>query len=349
VPPIEDGEHVRGPADAQTTFVVYSDYQCPVCAALAAQLPRLLEAYPNDVRVVYRHFPLPNFPNSPIAAEAVEAAGAQGKFWEMHDLLFKRQADWSPLSGDALRAELTSYADRIGLDVARFNRELDEGTHGDKIKASYEAAAQLGLNSTPTVFVNGRRWPNQTPFDYFFLDATVKVEAIRERQFKQPPAMAIDLNKRYTATIVTPRGDIVLELDPRAAPEAVNNFVFLARNGWYDDITFHKVITSVAAYAGDPTGTGAGAPGYFVQAANASELKVDAPGLVAMDTLNGRYFGSQFFITYAPQPAMNGKQIIFGRVTSGMEVLRTLQPRDPLKDVDAPPGLAIETIRIAEG
>jgi cyclophilin family peptidyl-prolyl cis-trans isomerase len=199
------------------------------------------------------------------------------------------------------------------------------------------------------VFVNGRQWPQTTPFDYFFLDATVKIEAIRDRQFKQPPPMAIDVDKTYTATIVTPKGEIVIALDAKAAPEAVNNFVFLARNGWYDDITFHKVITTVAAYAGDPTGTTAGAPGYFVRAARPSELEFDQPGLVAMDTINSLYFGSQFFITYAPQAAMTGKQIIFGRVVAGMEVLSGLTPRDPTRDVGAPPGLAISTIRISEG
>jgi cyclophilin family peptidyl-prolyl cis-trans isomerase/protein-disulfide isomerase len=349
VPPVQDGEHTRGPADAKTTFVIYGDFQCPVCAALAGQLPRLLKDHESEVRIVFRHFPLPNHDKAAITAEAAEAAAAQGKFWEMHDLLFKRQADWANLSGDAFRAELTSYATRVGLDIERFNRELDQGTYRDKVKQALDAATQLGLKGTPTVFVNGRQWPGMTPFDYFFLDATVKIEAIRDRQFKEPPPVAIDANKSYTATIATPKGEIVIALDAKAAPEAVNNFVFLARNGWYDDITFHKVITTVAAYAGDPTGTTAGAPGYFVQVAQPSELRFDQPGLVAMDTINSRYFGSQFFITYAPQPQFNGKQIIFGRVVSGMEVLRELTPRDPTKNVDAPPGLAITAIRISEG
>lgn len=349
VPPIQADEHTRGPADAKTTFVIYSDFQCPVCAALAGHLPRLLQDHEVEVRIVFRHFPLASHDKAAITAEAAEAAAAQGKFWEMHDLLFKRQADWTNLSGDAFRTELTNYATRIGLDVERFNRELDQGVYRDKVKQALDAATRLGLRGTPTVFVNGRQWPSMTPFDYFFLDATVKIEAIRDRQFKAPPPMAIDPNKSYTAAIVTPEGEIVIALDAKAAPEAVNNFVFLARNGWYDNITFHKVITTMAAYAGDPTGTTVGAPGYFVEVAKPGDLKFDQPGLAAMDTINSRYFGSQFFITFAPQPQLNGKHIIFGRVVSGMEILRKLAPRDPTKNVNAPPGLAITTIRITEG
>ena len=164
-----------------------------------------------------------------------------------------------------------------------------------------------------------------------------------------PPAMAIDTGKQYTATIVTDKGDITLQLFADRAPKTVNSFVFLARQGFYDGVTFHRVIEDFMAQTGDPTGTGGGGPGYQFEDEIDPELEFDRAGLLAMANTGPDTNGSQFFITYGPQPHLNGNHTIFGQVVSGMEVVEALTPRNPDKDPDAPPGDVIRTIRIVEG
>jgi cyclophilin family peptidyl-prolyl cis-trans isomerase len=167
-------------------------------------------------------------------------------------------------------------------------------------------------------------------------------------QWSEPPAMQIDVNRRYSAAIDTVKGVITVELLPQAAPVTVNNFVFLAREGYYDGATFHRVLPDFVAQGGDPTGTGSGGPGYFIPNETSAGLTFDGEGVVAMANSGADRNGSQFFITYSPQPGLNGDYTIFGRVTSGMEVARTLTPRDPANNPNAPPGDVINTITITE-
>jgi len=168
------------------------------------------------------------------------------------------------------------------------------------------------------------------------------------RSWTVPPAMTIDPQKHYTATIVTDKGDITIQLYAAEAPRTVNNFVFLARQGFYDGVTFHRVIPGFVAQTGDPTGTGTGGPGYqFADEFNPA-LKHDAAGIVSMANSGPNTNGSQFFITYAPQPHLDGVHSVFGKVTAGMDVLQKLTPRDPAKNPNAPPGDRIRTVRITE-
>jgi peptidylprolyl isomerase len=166
-------------------------------------------------------------------------------------------------------------------------------------------------------------------------------------QWSAAPAMQIDASKSYVATLHTVKGDIVIELLPQAAPITVNNFVFLARQHYYDGVTFHRVLPGFVAQGGDPTGSGSGGPGYFIPN-ETSDLTFDGPGVVAMANSGKDRNGSQFFITYAAQPALNGGYTIFGRVTSGMDVAQSLTPRNPQQDPNAPPGDKINSVTIEE-
>ena len=163
-----------------------------------------------------------------------------------------------------------------------------------------------------------------------------------------PPAMQIDVNKSYTATLHTAKGDIVIALLPQAAPVTVNNFVFLARQGYYDGVTFHRVLPGFVAQGGDPTGAGSGGPGYFIPNETDAGLTFDSEGIVAMANSGPDRNGSQFFITYAPQPSLDGGYTIFGRVTRGMDAALALTPRDPSANPDAPPGDQINSVTIEE-
>src|SRR5215470_15189670 len=159
--------------------------------------------------------------------------------------------------------------------------------------------------------------------------------------------MQIDPRKQYTAVMHTGKGDIRIQLFAEQAPITVNNFVFLAREGFYNNTTFHRVIGGFMAQGGDPTGTGTGGPGYqFNDESGALALPHDRAGILSMANAGRNTNGSQFFITYGPTPHLNGKHGVFGCVTEGIDVLRALRERDPQRDRN--PGDAIIAIDILE-
>jgi cyclophilin family peptidyl-prolyl cis-trans isomerase len=167
------------------------------------------------------------------------------------------------------------------------------------------------------------------------------------KQYSSAPPMLIDTSKSYTATVKMAKGgEFVIQLYADKAPITVNSFVFLARQGYFDGVTFHRVLSGFMAQGGDPTGTGNGGPGYsFVNEDN--DLSFDKAGVVAMANAGRDTNGSQFFITFGPQPQLDGGYTIFGQVTSGMDVVNAISLRDPEKK-PTPPGDAIESITIAE-
>jgi protein-disulfide isomerase len=148
--PIHEWDQTRGSADSRLTLVEYGDYECPACGALFVVL-RDLQAHTAELRLVYRHYPLSGIhKHAEMAAEAAEASGAQGRFWEMHDLLFEHQ--------NALKLDdLVRYAGQLGLDVDRFKRELKDGTYHERVRQNFIAGVQNGVNGTPGLFLNGVR------------------------------------------------------------------------------------------------------------------------------------------------------------------------------------------------
>jgi cyclophilin family peptidyl-prolyl cis-trans isomerase len=161
-----------------------------------------------------------------------------------------------------------------------------------------------------------------------------------------PPSGALDTSKAYTARFKTERGDIVVELYADRAPLTVENFVNLARAGFYDGTTFHRVIGGFMAQGGDPTGTGTGGPGYQFGDEFHPSLRHDGAGVLSMANAGPGTNGSQFFLTYGPTPHLDNKHSVFGKVTEGMDVLNSLRERDPQRDRQ--PGDRIDTIEISE-
>jgi len=311
-------------------------------------LAQIQSEYPEDVRVVYRHFPLMSIHDkAALSAQAAEAAGLQDKFWEMHDLLFERQQEWSEMSVEQFQEWLPARAEELGLDKERFSSDMLKPEVEAKAKAAWDRGVQIGLPGTPFLLVNSSIWPSNLPMSQGNIVAVIKLELLEPRQFDKCPPMTIDASKQYVATLHTEKGDIVIELFADKAPLAVNNFVFLARNGWYDGVTFHRVIKDFVAQAGDPSGTGYGSPGYAFSN-EISDLKFDKAGLVAMANAGPDSNGSQFFITFAPAPRLDGGYTIFGQVISGMEVAQKLSPRDPSQGFDLPPGDVINSVEIEE-
>ena len=148
----------KGRADAPVTIEEFGDYQCPPCGALYPELEKITADYGDRVRLVFRHYPLVRIhPNALAAAHAAEAAGLQGKFWQMHDQLYRGQKSWER-AGD-VRAAFAAYARSLGLDAERFARDMNGGEVDTRISADLERARSLGVDSTPVLFVNGRKLP----------------------------------------------------------------------------------------------------------------------------------------------------------------------------------------------
>ena len=166
------------------------------------------------------------------------------------------------------------------------------------------------------------------------------------KQWKNSPEMVIDTRKKYTATLSTDKGDIVMELFAAKTPRTVNNFVFLARQNFYDGTIFHRVIADFMAQGGDPTGTGTGSPGYRFADEFHPYLKHDKPGIFSMANAGPGTNGSQFFITHVPTPWLDGKHSVFGQVIQGMDVLLSIPPRDPSKP--ASPAVILNKVTIQE-
>jgi protein-disulfide isomerase len=150
--PVTDRDHTRGPADAPVTLVEYGDYECPHCGRAFPLLEEIRVMMADSLRLVFRHYPITlGHTHAQLAAEAAEAAGAQGRFWEMHAKLFLNQ--------DALdRASLERYAAEIGLDIPRFQSELSTGVHRDRVLSDIESGEESGVQWTPTFFINGIRF-----------------------------------------------------------------------------------------------------------------------------------------------------------------------------------------------
>ena len=341
-----DRAHATGPADAPVTIVVFSDYQCPYCALLAAVLKQIRLTHPEDVRLVFVNTPLSTRDKDALATQVVEAADLQGKFWEMHDLLFDKQADWSALAPSAFQAWAMQQVAGLGMDPAKFQTDFNGTTVADRVQKAVQSTAAQPI-VPPILFVNSAsRYTGLS--DFASLDTVVRMEALTARQFSACTPWGIDPLKQYIATLHTARGDVVIQLMPDKAPLAVNNFVTLARAGWYNGITFYKVLPGFLVMTGDPSGTGMGNTGYLFQTEISASLHFDQAGVVAMDNSGPNTNSGRFFITLAPAAQLYGQYSIFGKVLSGLPVLSALTPRNPLPGTVLPAGDELINITIAE-
>lgn len=317
-------------------------------------LERLVDAYPDDVQFVYRHFPLFTIhDHAQKSAEAAEAAGAQGKFWEFTQLLFERQREWADLNVDEARDYFVDLAAELSLDEAMFAQELDEGKYAGYVAALTQEAMNLDISGTPTLILDGRIISQGLPQELDpwipYVEGRIAVKALADRQYDAPPPMAIDENATYLATIKMENGgEFTIELYPQSAPLTVNSFVFLANEGWFNGVTFHRVLPGFVAQTGDPSGTGMGDPGYTIPNEIDAELTHADTGMVAMANSGPDTNGSQWYITLDDASQLDGSYTIFGRVIEGMDVVQAIAPRDPSQNPNLPPGDMIVSVTIEE-
>lgn len=329
--PVTDTDWTHGgSADSKITVIEYADFQCPGCSGTAPLLDELQYQYGDDLRLVYRHFPLTGIHDKAfLSAVAAEAAGEQGDFWNYHNILFNKQDEWAGLSVDEARQKFIDYATEAKLDVKQFTTDLDAKAIGERVINAEQAAIAAGLGGTPTILVNGYFFPTQQlPLSREGIHFFMNLIRLVEMQY-DTPAQVVDAAKKYQATITTKKGDIVIDLLPELAPVNVNSVAFLAQQGWYDNTTFHRVLPDFMAQGGDPSGLGIGWPGYRCDDEIAPDNVFDKAGLVAMANSGANTNGAQFFITYGPAEHLNGKFTIIGQVVSGQEVVEALTPRDP--------------------
>jgi cyclophilin family peptidyl-prolyl cis-trans isomerase/protein-disulfide isomerase len=347
IPPISNDDWSRGPHDARVTFLVYADFQCPYCAQLAPVLSQLEEWHSEDIRTVFRHFPLISLHDkASLAGQAAEAAGAQGSFWAMHDLLFERYNDWTGLSPEQFKEWLITAAEELKIDIYRFQDDIESGHYALDMEEAFNVGLASGIPGTPLLFINGILY--QVKPNLNNLEAYVRLELLTGKQYDSYPPMTIKENEdaQYIARIELEIGEIVIQLYPEHAPLAVNSFIFLAREGWFDGNIFHRVVSDSFVESGDPTGTGFGEPGYHFADEITEVLSFDAPGMVALSSSGPDTNGSQFFISLAPLPELNNSRTIFGRLIEGLDLLKSLQARQPLEDLLIPPETVIISVTI---
>ncbi|MGC9398267.1 MAG: thioredoxin domain-containing protein [Anaerolineae bacterium] len=329
-PSDEDWSKGASAEEAEITILEYSDFECPGCAAMAPVLGQFLKDHPK-VRLIYRHFPLSFHEKAMLTAEAAEAAGAQDKFWEMHDLLFARADEWKALSQEEARDKMSEYAEELGLDVEQFDNAMDNDTYLPLIEEELREAQDVGLPGTPTFIFNEIIYPTQQlGLSYQGLASFLTFMEKAEEQYEEPPEMTLDAEKSYEATVSTSAGDITFDLFVDAAPTLVNNFRFLASEGWYDNAQFFFVQDNFVALTGDPTNTGIGYPGYYCT--GETQNAFDRAGLVGM-LPNG-----QFFFTLGTEASnLNQQFALIGQITEGEEVLDALtrvRPGEPTVEPD---------------
>lgn len=348
VPAITDTDYTFGPADAPVTLIEYCDFQAPICRSMAAVVGNLSANHPGKVRLVFRPVPLVGqLDKSELAVQAAIAAGDGGKFWEMYDTLFVKSDQWDALTPQEFESWIAEQASDLGLNGDQFRAGMKSQETVERMNSMFASAQNAGLQAVPLLIINGNPQPSFA-IGYNSVETTVNLILLAERQFTTCPPLTIDPHKQYIATLHTEKGDIVLELFADKAPATVNSFVFLARQGWFDGAPFHRVIPGFMAQSGDPTGSGRGNPGYLFEDELDPALKFDQPGLLAMANSGPDTNGSQFFITYAPVPEIDGSFTIFGRVLSGMDVLESLTPRDPETQTNLPSADKILSVEIEE-
>ena len=330
-----EDDHIIGETeDYSVTIIAYNDFSCSGCLTIAQTLAKTLELYPDDVRLIYRFFPvLGGNDNAVVAAKAVEAAGRQGMFWEMHDFFFATQDAWKEMDQDTFSQYIWDQVAALGIESEQFNLDVNSDEISQKIAQHYDEAQNFGV-TPPVVLVNGTTAPPylNTVQDFFVWLDTLMIpygRHIQDQQYSECPPMTVDTDADYTATLHTEKGDVLLALYPDVAPVTVNNFIFLAENDYYDNTPFYAVINGFIAQAGDPSGTGWGNPGFLYDLEVSADLTFERPYMLAMGNSGPETSNSQFFITFNPLTYLNGQYTIFGEVLDGIDVLQSLTLRDP--------------------
>ena len=294
---ITEDDWVIGPDDAILTLLEYSDFQCPYCPSASISLLDFQREHPDEVRVVYRHFPLSFHPLAVVATAAADAAGNQGKFFEAEEFIFNTQKEWTSLDSedafaDWFYTQLEENDELSDFDAEQWEKDFSDEKLQKRARSYFNEVLNTGIvNGTPTIYANF------IPLDTD-LDTVLEMVRMEQTYINSCPDVVIDPNKNYEATIDTNIGEIHVRLFADTAPLTVNNFKFLADQGWYDDIEIFREQENFLVQTGDPTNTGYGQPGYYIATEYDEAHQYGEKGMLGMANSGRNKNGSQFFITY---------------------------------------------------
>jgi cyclophilin family peptidyl-prolyl cis-trans isomerase/protein-disulfide isomerase len=345
--PVTNDDWIRGPLGAQFSFLVYCDFQSPPCAEFNNNFQSLRELRPGETQLIYRQFPLLVLNDKAgLAAELALAADAQGAFWPMHDLLYEQQRIWTSFTAEEFIIWAQDAADSLGISGDLIAADLREGKYSQAVEDAFVQGVNSGLPGTPFILMNGE-WFRASPTPAN-LEAAIRLELLTSMQYKEPPELQLKSDSLYIARIKLTTGDLVIQLLPESAPAMVANFIFLAREGWFNDTIFHRVVPGSYVEGGDPSGTGFGGPGYFLIDEIDPTLSFDRAGRLVMANSGPDTNGSRFAITLRDMPEWEGTKTIFGQVLEGLLLLADLEAREPLDDLLEKPEVSILDVTIEE-
>ena len=285
-----------GPEDAPLTLIEYADFQCPYCSRAGLTAIEFQAAHPDEVRYVYRHFPLSFHEKAPMSAYAADAAGKQGFFFDAEAFLYENQSEWSNLESlDAFDQWLREKfpAAFPEMDAEQWTADYESEEVRAVVDAAFGNVAATGLVSgTPTFFANFY----QVSYDPTVLEEHLKAFRMMKTYKTECPVNVVEAGKEYRAVLHTTAGDVVMDLYAETAPNLVSNFMVLASEGWYNGNAFHNVVPGFAAQTGDPSGAGIGMAGYYLADENLDNAGFNEPGAVAMANTGAGKNSSQFFI-----------------------------------------------------
>lgn len=340
LPPVGETDWVKGNPDAPVTLIEYADFQCPACASFEPFINSLLEQYPDTFRVVFRHLPLPSIhPLAFISAMAAEAAGAQGLFWEFGEFLYTQQSVWSGLSESDFSEWVVGQAEMMGMDPEQFELDLLDEEKRAELESQTNEYLSMGMNYIPFVIHNGKIMRS-----YYTLTQYILVHNLEG--YDTCPAWVVSPTKTYTAKINTDAGEILVDLDLEGAPLAVNSFVFLARNGWFENVKFYNVVEGFIAQAGDVERYG---PGFTVPIETGSDLSFESGGVLGMLSTGTESITNHFFITLGAAATLDGHYSAFGRVQeNSMDILNDIVVIDASTNPDLDNATVIHSVEIIE-
>ena len=328
----QEGDHVYGKADAIVTLIEYGDMQCPACARAHPGIKNTMAALSDTVRLIFRHYPLVSVHDKAnIVARGVEAAALQNKFWEMHDALYEKQADWEKTPIAQISDTLKTYAKDLGLDVSKFETDLASPAVAERVARDMKSGDSLKIQGTPSLYLDGRPI---NPDALTSAEVITQFKTYADRRAKDALGRSADVNfakpenvveagATYVMTIKTSKGDIVAELDPKLAPLNVNSTLFLAQKGYFNNVPISLNDDQIGAVlSGNPTVSGN--PGY-----DCSVEKAPADAFAKAGTLalfgDGTRSNSQLIFTYTPTAMFAERFSVIGQITQGLDIVKSLQ------------------------
>ncbi len=324
-------DRVLGNPEAQTVILEYGDFQCPSCAAFHAGFKPTFNTLSDTVKLVFRHFPLPQHDKALITSHAAEAAAIQGKFWEMHNLLFEKQVEWAEKPVNEITATLKTYAEQLKLDVAKFETDMASPAVAERVQRDIATGIAAQIQGTPTLFLDGRQAPAEA---FTAADTAEQLKAYAASRKEQlagasgktfnftKPEQVINKDSKYVMTLATSKGDIVTEIDPALAPVNVNATVFLAQQGYFDGSPIALNDAQVGAVlTGSPTA--AGNPGFECDFEKPAAGAMNTPGVVALYG-SDQTTAMQFILTFSPTQVLDGRFTVIGQITAGLDIAKQL-------------------------